>query len=114
MFLFIDNTVIPTDPTTAELRRMAVHPSLQRRGIGRRLVSQALSHAALLHPNGLRIKTVILRTTGYQASAVGLYESFGWKRVKTDWGAPGGRWWLDMYIVHYRLELGEMFYDRVA
>ena len=90
-----------------------VHPSLQRRGIGRRLVSQALSHAALLHPDGVRIKTVVLRTTGYQPSAVGLFESFGWKRVKTDWGAPG-RWWLDWYCVHYKLDLGEKFYDRVA
>ena len=38
---------------------------------------------------------------------------FGWKRIKTDCGAPG-RWWLDWYCVHYKLELGKKFYDRVA
>ncbi|KAJ2928492.1 hypothetical protein H1R20_g8591, partial [Candolleomyces eurysporus] len=109
----LDNTAVPNDPTTAQLRRMSVHPSLQRRGIGRRLISQALSHASLLHPDGLRIKAVELVTTGFQPSAVGIYESFGWKRVKTDLGAPG-RWWLDWYCVHYRVELGNGHYDRVA
>jgi GNAT superfamily N-acetyltransferase len=109
----LDNTFMPNDPTMAQLRRMAVHPSLQRRGIGRRLISHLLSHASLLHPDGLRIRTIELVTTGFQSSAVGIYESFGWKRVKTDLGAPG-KWWLDWYAVHYKLELGDRYYDRVA
>ncbi|KAJ2928510.1 hypothetical protein H1R20_g8589, partial [Candolleomyces eurysporus] len=109
----LDNAAIPNEPTTAQLRRMAVHPSLQRRGIGRRLISHVLSHASLLHPDDFRIKAVELVTTGFQPSAVGIYESFGWKRVRTDFGAPG-RWWLDWYAVHYRLELGDKYYDRVA
>ncbi|RXW23192.1 hypothetical protein EST38_g2671 [Candolleomyces aberdarensis] len=109
----LDNTVIPNDPAVAQLRRMAVHPLLQRRGIGRRLISHVLSHASLLHPDGFRIKAVELVTTGFQPSAVGIYESFGWKRVRTEFGAPG-RWWLDWYAVHYRLELGDKYYDRVA
>lgn len=109
----IDDSAVTNDPTTAQLRRMAVHPSLQRRGIGRRLISQALFHASILHPDGSRTKAIQLVTTGYQPSAVGIYESFGWKRVKTDLGAPG-KWWLDWYAVHYRLELGDRYYDRVA
>lgn len=90
---------------------MTVHPALRRRGVGRRLVSQALYHAS-----SFGIKKITLKTTGYEPSAVGIqvYESFGWKRVKRSFGASGSKWWLGLYWTHYSLELGEQFYDRVS
>jgi ribosomal protein S18 acetylase RimI-like enzyme/protein-L-isoaspartate O-methyltransferase len=59
-----------------EIKRMRVHPDLQRRGIGRRLLGELEERAGRL---GYR--KLVLDTTAQQHGAQRLYESFGYIRV---------------------------------
>lgn len=65
------------DPTTAELRRMVVAPSYQRRGVGSLLLTTVIAHA---REHGL--STVFLSTSMYQKAAMQLYEQFGFVEEK--------------------------------
>ncbi|TFK24639.1 acyl-CoA N-acyltransferase [Coprinopsis marcescibilis] len=73
----LDTSPIPGDGT-AELRRMAVDPTVRGRGIGKLLIQAAIDHAKT-H----RVTTIWLTTSGHQTVATGLYEKFGWKRLST-------------------------------
>ncbi|KAH6899204.1 acyl-CoA N-acyltransferase, partial [Coprinopsis sp. MPI-PUGE-AT-0042] len=95
------DTSIARAPGCAELRRMAVSPKLQRRGIGKMLLEAALAHA---RSHG--ITAIWLSTTAHQRSAVGIYEKFGWKNMGPTIlkMAP---FWVDAAIMDWKLELSE-------
>ncbi|EAU80718.1 hypothetical protein CC1G_04828 [Coprinopsis cinerea okayama7 len=93
----------PFPPTTSELRRMAVDASLQRRGIGKKLLTTVLAHA-----RNQEIMSIRLSTTAHQKSAVGIYERFGWKMlgvsrmITVDKVGPR---WVDLRVVDFELDL---------
>jgi ribosomal protein S18 acetylase RimI-like enzyme len=86
------------DPSHPELRRMAVSSSLQRKGIGRRLLEELLRHA-----RDRKLRAINIQTTAHSKSAVGIYERFGW-RIISEQGAPG-KPWLDFRLVELTMEL---------
>lgn len=77
---------------------MAVSSSVQRMGIGRRLIEEALRFA-----RENKAKAVSLQTTGYSRSAVGIYERFGWRQVQEQ-SIPGMPW-LDFRLTAFTLDL---------
>jgi len=70
-------------------------------GVGRRLIQAALQHTL----EQKCFTHVRLLTSGYQQSARGLYEYFGWKVVK--WNTFKGEEWIDWHEVMYMLDLQE-------
>ncbi len=62
----------PRDQSTAELKRMRVHPDVQRRGFGRAILRRLEGRAIQL---GYR--RLVLDTTERQVAAIGLYRSEG-------------------------------------
>ncbi len=70
------------DGRRAEIRRMRVHPALQRRGFGRRLLHRLERRAA-----ELGYETLVLDTTAQQQAAQALYRSEG---LQGDRPRPGG------------------------
>ena len=60
----------------AELRRMRVHPDVQRRGLGRQMLSALEQRAA-----ELGFRTLTLDTTVQQAPAIQLYTQSGYREV---------------------------------
>ncbi len=60
----------------AELRRMRVHPDLQRRGLGRQMLSALEQRAAVLD-----FRTLTLDTTHRQTAAISLYTRSGYREV---------------------------------
>ncbi|KAF6758517.1 acyl-CoA N-acyltransferase [Ephemerocybe angulata] len=86
------------DPHHAELRRMAVSSTMQRKGLGRHLVERVFQHV-----QEHKLNTISLQTTGYSTSAVGFYERFGWKLVAHQ--SLPGKPWLDFRLVEYRLDI---------
>ena len=58
-----------------ELKRMYVRPSFRGRGLGRQMLERLAAHARAQGVALLR-----LETGTYQAEAIGLYESFGFRR----------------------------------
>jgi ribosomal protein S18 acetylase RimI-like enzyme len=61
---------------TAELKRMYVIPSQQRKGIGNILLHEALKMA-----KGMGYKTIRLDTLKTMTSAMNLYKKFGFKEI---------------------------------
>ncbi|KAH6919336.1 acyl-CoA N-acyltransferase [Coprinopsis sp. MPI-PUGE-AT-0042] len=94
------DTSIARAPGCAELRRMAVSPKLQRRGIGKMLLEAALTHA---RSHG--ITAIWLSTTAHQRSAVGIYEKFGWKNMGPTTMMKLAPFWVDAGIMDWKLEL---------
>ena len=66
----------PRDARRAEIRRMRVHPAVQRRGFGRRLLHQLEQRAA-----ELGYRTLVLDTTMQQQAAQALYRSEGYEET---------------------------------
>jgi ribosomal protein S18 acetylase RimI-like enzyme len=64
--------VLARDRTTAELKRMRVHPDVQRRGCGRTLLRRLEERAFQLGYSRL-----VLETTERQIAAIALYRSEG-------------------------------------
>jgi GNAT superfamily N-acetyltransferase len=64
------------DPTTAEVKRMWLHPSMRGRGAGRALLG-ALEDAAM----ALGAERGVLDTHATLTSAIALYRSAGWSPV---------------------------------
>ncbi|KAH6919335.1 acyl-CoA N-acyltransferase [Coprinopsis sp. MPI-PUGE-AT-0042] len=93
------DTSVARAPGWAELRRMAVSPKLQRRGIGKMLLETSLAHA---RSHG--ITAIWLSTSIHQKSAVGIYEKFGWRNMGPTIlkMAP---FWVDAGIMDWKLEL---------
>ena len=69
--------VRPRDETTAEVKRMRVHPDVQRRGYGRAILRR-LEERALQ----LGYRRLILDTTERQIAAIGLYRSEGFVETR--------------------------------
>ncbi|WP_353642739.1 GNAT family N-acetyltransferase [Mesorhizobium sp. WSM2239] len=65
----------PVDDDVAELKRMRVHPAFQRRGLGRRILSEMESRAV-----ALGFKWIALDTTTVQVGAQRVYETAGYIR----------------------------------
>ncbi|RAZ92385.1 GNAT family N-acetyltransferase [Mesorhizobium hawassense] len=65
----------PVDDDVAELKRMRVHPAFQRRGLGRRILSELESRAV-----SLGFKWIALDTTTIQVGAQRIYETAGYIR----------------------------------
>jgi ribosomal protein S18 acetylase RimI-like enzyme len=61
------------DKHTAELKRMRVSPSLQRRGLGRQML-----HALEARAFELGYSVIVLDTTARQAAAIALYKGHGY------------------------------------
>jgi ribosomal protein S18 acetylase RimI-like enzyme len=66
----------PRDDRRAEIKRMRVHPAVQRRGFGRRLLHR-LEQGAV----ELGYRTLILDTTVEQEAAQALYRGEGYKET---------------------------------
>jgi GNAT superfamily N-acetyltransferase len=64
------------DPSTAEIKRMWLHPEVRGRGAGRDLL-QALEQQAV----GLGAERGVLDTHATLAAAIALYRSAGWSEV---------------------------------
>jgi GNAT superfamily N-acetyltransferase len=64
------------DPTTAEVKRMWLHPSTRGRGLGA-LLLDALEEAA----RGLGASDAVLDTNETLETALGLYRRHGWREV---------------------------------
>ncbi|KAF8888262.1 acyl-CoA N-acyltransferase, partial [Infundibulicybe gibba] len=60
-------------PRSAQLRRMAVSPTYQRRGIGAMLVRTLIAHARRQH-----IHSIVLSSNMYQGPAMSMYRKLGW------------------------------------
>ncbi|WP_083354793.1 GNAT family N-acetyltransferase [Mesorhizobium sp. LCM 4577] len=65
----------PVGDEIAELKRIRVDPAFQRRGLGRRIVSELESRAV-----ALGFKCIVLETTTIQVGAQRLYETAGYIR----------------------------------
>ncbi|MFJ4294767.1 GNAT family N-acetyltransferase [Curtobacterium sp. NPDC089689] len=87
----------PTAPGEYELVKMAVSPDHQGHGTGRRLIAAALDRA-----RGLGARRVVLESNSGLASAVHLYESFGFRHLEPHEVAPSPYARAD---VHMRLDL---------
>ena len=75
--------------TVAEIKRMRVETSLQRRGFGQEIMDHLMQHAKLMG-----IKRVILDTTEVQIAAQNFYEKNGFIEYKR------GKW-NDIIIIFY-------------
>jgi diamine N-acetyltransferase len=77
---------VVTRPGDQEFQRLYVETALQGQGLGRRLVE-----AALRHPRLVEARRIFLQVWEENSRAVGLYESFGFRRIGTTTFAVGGR-----------------------
>ena len=68
------------DETTAEVKRMYVAPEQRGRGVAKQILEH-LEEAGL----GLGVHRLVLETGIYQAEAIGLYRSAGFKPIRC-WG----------------------------
>jgi len=62
--------------TRAEICRMRVHPDVQRRGLGMRVLSKLEQRA-----RELNFRTLTLQTTAGQVGAIGMYRKAGYEEV---------------------------------
>jgi putative acetyltransferase len=88
----------PVAPGEFELVKMAVDPAHQGHGTGRKLIAAALDRARALGAH-----RVVLESNAQLASAVHLYESFGFRHLGHDEVAPSPYVRAD---VHMTLDLG--------
>ena len=65
--------------TWAEICRMRVHPDLQRRGLGKQMLSKLEERAS-----ELGFRTLTLETTVGQVAAMGMYGKAGYEEVSRD------------------------------
>lgn len=75
--------IAPVDPGVFELVKMAVSPDHQGHGTGRKLIAVALDRARALGAH-----RVVLESNAQLASAVHLYEAFGFRHLGHDEVAP--------------------------
>jgi len=90
--------IAPVAPGVFELVKMAVPPAHQGHGTGRRLITTALDRARALGAH-----RVVLESNSALASAVHLYETFGFRHLGHDEVAPSPYVRAD---VHMALDLG--------
>lgn len=65
---------LPGHPEVGELRKMYLHPDWRGRGLGKRLLEQALADAPVLG-----FQEIILETASVLAEAVALYRRYGFE-----------------------------------
>lgn len=65
---------LPGHPTVGELRKMYLHPDWRGRGLGKRLLEQALADAP-----ELGFQEIVLETASVLAEAVALYRRYGFE-----------------------------------
>ncbi|SOC88527.1 Predicted acetyltransferase [Curtobacterium sp. 314Chir4.1] len=90
--------IAPVAPGVFELVKMAVSPEHQGHGTGRKLIAVALDRARALGAH-----RVVLESNAQLASAVHLYEAFGFRHLGHDEVAPSPYARAD---VHMALDLG--------
>ncbi len=90
--------IAPVTPGVFELVKMAVSPARQGHGTGRKLITAALDRARALGAH-----RVVLESNAQLASAVHLYEAFGFRHLGHDEVAPSPYVRAD---VHMALDLG--------
>ena len=69
----------PMEPGVCELRKMYLHRDYRGRGLGRRLLEDALARA-----RQLGFRRITLETASVLKEAIRLYESYGFKPFKAD------------------------------
>ncbi|HSV98676.1 MAG TPA: GNAT family N-acetyltransferase [Sedimentisphaerales bacterium] len=69
----------PTESGVCELRKMYLHRDYRGKGLGRRLLEDALAHARQSD-----FRRITLETASVLKEAIGLYESYGFKPCKID------------------------------
>ena len=79
----------------AELKRMYVRPAFRGLGLGRSMLSHLAEHARKNGAAALRLETGI-----YEEAAIGLYESFGFRRRP-----PFGEYREDRFSLYYEKRL---------
>ncbi|WP_396290410.1 GNAT family N-acetyltransferase [Curtobacterium sp. KT1] len=89
--------IVPTTPGVFELVKMAVGPGHQGHGTGRKLIAAALDRA-----RELGAQRIDLESNAQLASAVHLYEAFGFRHLRADELVPSPYVRAD---VHMTLEL---------
>ncbi len=65
---------LPGHPSVGELRKMYLHPDWRGRGLGKRLLEQALADAPVLG-----FQEIVLETASVLAEAVALYRRYGFE-----------------------------------
>ncbi|KAJ7061673.1 hypothetical protein C8F01DRAFT_1138082 [Mycena amicta] len=95
------------DSTTAEIRRMLVHPSFRRHGIASCIIEAILTHMDTIQSNNQPCPQHLdLTTSDHQPDAQRLYQRFGWKVIpggrQTEWG-PWRMW--RVILMRYRKTL---------
>jgi ribosomal protein S18 acetylase RimI-like enzyme len=86
--------LLPHTPWVAEIKRMRVHPSHQRRGLGRLILEELEARA-----RGLGFREIQLDTTEEQIAAQRLYEGAGYEEIGRREAGP-------FTFVDYRKPLG--------
>lgn len=86
--------IVPVGDGVVELVKMAVSPAHQGHGTGRRLITAALDRA-----QALGARRVALESNSGLASAVHLYEAFGFRHLDHDEVAPSPYVRADVHMV---------------
>jgi GNAT superfamily N-acetyltransferase len=89
--------IVEADPETAQLRWFLVDPSARGRGLGKRLVNEAVAFSK--HQGYRRI---ILWTVSTLTTAAHVYRSAGLRRVEEK---PGRMWGVEVVEEKYELQL---------
>jgi GNAT superfamily N-acetyltransferase len=85
--------LIRLDSTSFEVAKMAVTPSWQGRGLGRRLLESVIAKA-----RQLKAERLYLETNSKLTAAIGLYESLGFRHLPTDRITPSPYRRADVYM----------------
>lgn len=89
--------IVPAEPEVAQLRWFLVTPEARGRGIGTRLLGEAVGFA-----RGAGYRQIVLWTVSTLSAAVRLYRSAGFRKVEA---RPGRRWGVEVVEERYHLEL---------
>ncbi len=91
--------IVEADPETAQLRWFLVDPSARGRGLGKRLVNEAIAFS-----KDQGYQRVILWTVSALIAAAHLYRAAGFRRVEQK---PGRLWGVEVVEEKYELQLRE-------
>ena len=89
--------IVASSPKTAQLRWFLVAPEARGKGLGRRLLEEAVAFSI-----AAGYESIVLWTVSALTTAGHLYEAAGFGRVEE---IPGRRWGVDVVEQKYRLEL---------
>jgi N-acetylglutamate synthase-like GNAT family acetyltransferase len=89
--------IVQVDQQTAQLRWFLVDPAYRRRGLGHRLMTEAINFS-----RAQQFQTVVLWTVSELESAARLYQQFGFQKTET---TPVHLWGVDVIQEKYELQL---------